>query len=36
VTQRVPVRIAIDQASPRQPIASLSTDVTVFTDGRRR
>lgn len=35
VTQRVPVRIAIDQASPRQLIAGLSTDVTVFTDGRK-
>ena len=35
VTQRVPVRIAIDEASPRQLIAGLSTDVTVFTDGRR-
>ena len=36
VTQRVPVRIAIDEASPRQLIAGLSTDVTVYTDGRRR
>ena len=36
VTQRVPVRIAIDEKSPRQLIAGLSTDVTVFTDGRRR
>jgi membrane fusion protein (multidrug efflux system) len=35
VTQRVPVRIAIDEASPRQLIAGLSTDVTVRTDGRR-
>ncbi len=34
VTQRVPVRIAIDQKSPRELIAGLSTDVTVFTDGR--
>jgi membrane fusion protein (multidrug efflux system) len=36
VTQRVPVRIAIDEKSPRQLIAGLSADVTVFTDGRRR
>jgi len=35
VTQRVPVRIAIDEKSPRQLIAGLSTDVTVFTDGRK-
>ena len=35
VTQRVPVRIAIDERSPRQLIAGLSSDVTVFTDGRR-
>ncbi len=35
VTQRVPVRIAIDQASPRQLIAGLSTKVKVFTDGRK-
>ena len=34
VTQRVPVRIAIVGDSPRQLIAGLSTDVTVFTDGR--
>lgn len=31
VTQRVPVRIAIDEKSPRQLIAGLSTDVTVDT-----
>lgn len=31
VTQRVPVRIAIDEASPRQLIAGLSADVTVMT-----
>lgn len=31
VTQRVPVRIAIDQASPRQLIAGLSTHVTIDT-----
>ena len=36
VTQRVPVRIAIDEQSPRPLIAGLSTDVTVFTDGRER
>ena len=29
VTQRVPVRIAIDEASPRQLIAGLSADATV-------
>ena len=29
VTQRVPVRIAIDEASPRPLIAGLSTEVTV-------
>jgi len=34
VTQRVPVRIAIEGKSPRELIAGLSTDVTVFTDGR--
>ena len=32
VTQRVPVRIAIDERSPRALIAGLSTTVTVFTD----
>jgi membrane fusion protein (multidrug efflux system) len=31
VTQRVPVRIAIDENSPRELIAGLSTEVTVFT-----
>jgi membrane fusion protein (multidrug efflux system) len=36
VTQRVPVRIAIDERSPRPLIAGLSSDVTVFTDGRER
>jgi len=36
VTQRVPVRIVIDQKSPRELIAGLSTDVTVFTDSRER
>lgn len=34
VTQRVPVRIEIDEKSPRQLIAGLSTHVTVYTDGR--
>lgn len=32
VTQRVPVRIALDEDSPRDLIAGLSTEVTVFTD----
>lgn len=36
VTQRVPVRIAIDGTPPRQMIAGLSTEVTVYTDGRKR
>jgi len=36
VTQRVPVRIALDERSPRNLIAGLSADVTVFTDGRER
>ena len=36
VTQRVPVRIAIDEKSPRPLIAGLSAEVTVFTDGRKR
>jgi len=35
VTQRVPVRIAIDEKSPREMIAGLSADVTVFTNGER-
>ncbi len=35
VTQRVPVRIVIDEPSPRQLIAGLSTKVEVFTDGRK-
>jgi membrane fusion protein (multidrug efflux system) len=34
VTQRVPVRIAIEGNSPRQLIAGLSSEVTVFTDNR--
>ena len=36
VTQRVPVRIAIDGKPPREMIAGISSDVTVFTDGRKR
>jgi membrane fusion protein (multidrug efflux system) len=32
VTQRVPVRIALDERSPRPLIAGLSTEVTVFTE----
>lgn len=36
VTQRVPVRIVLDEPSPRTLIAGLSVHVTVFTDGRRR
>jgi membrane fusion protein, multidrug efflux system len=36
VTQRVPVRIALDEASPRRLIAGLSSRVTVFVDGRKR
>jgi membrane fusion protein (multidrug efflux system) len=36
VTQRVPVRITIDERSPRPLIAGLSTHVTVYTDGRKR
>lgn len=35
VTQRVPVRIAIEGKPPRTMIAGLSTEVTVFTDGRK-
>lgn len=35
VTQRVPVRIAIVGTPPRTMIAGLSSEVTVFTDGRR-
>lgn len=31
VTQRVPVRIVLDETSPRQLIAGLSSHVTVFT-----
>jgi membrane fusion protein, multidrug efflux system len=36
VTQRVPVRIALDEPSPRPLISGLSTKVKVFTDGRKR
>ena len=37
VTQRVPVRIALDQASPRPLIAGLSASVSVTVqDGRQR
>jgi membrane fusion protein, multidrug efflux system len=32
VTQRVPVRIALDEKSPRPLLAGLSTHVTVFTE----
>jgi membrane fusion protein (multidrug efflux system) len=35
VTQRVPVRIALDEPSPRPLIAGLSTKVKVFTADRR-
>jgi membrane fusion protein (multidrug efflux system) len=35
VTQRVPVRIALDEASPRRLIAGLSSKVTVHTAERR-
>ena len=33
VTQRVPVRIALDEASPRQLIAGISSYITVYTNG---
>ena len=36
VTQRVPVRIALDEASARPLIAGLSTHVTVFTAAANR
>lgn len=36
VTQRVPVRIAIEGKSPRRLIAGLSSEVTVFTDNRSK
>lgn len=35
VTQRVPVRIVLDEQSPRSLIAGLSVKVKVFTDGRQ-
>ncbi|WP_374529260.1 HlyD family secretion protein [Novosphingobium sp.] len=35
VTQRVPVRIVLDEPCPRPLIAGLSTKVKVFTDGRK-
>jgi membrane fusion protein (multidrug efflux system) len=35
VTQRVPVRIAIEGTPPREMIAGISSDVTVYTDGRK-
>lgn len=35
VTQRVPVRIILDEPSPRPLISGLSTKVTVYTDGRK-
>jgi membrane fusion protein (multidrug efflux system) len=35
VTQRVPVRIAIDSQPDRKLIAGLTTSVTVFTDGKK-
>ena len=34
VTQRVPVRIAIDSNPTRKLIAGLTTSVTVYTDGK--
>jgi len=36
VTQRVPVKIAIDEGSQRVLIAGLSTEVTVYTDRKGR
>jgi membrane fusion protein (multidrug efflux system) len=36
VTQRVPVRIALEGTSPRRLIAGLSSEVTVFTDTSAR
>ncbi len=36
VTQRVPVRIVLDEPCPRPLIAGLSVKVKVFTDGRKR
>jgi membrane fusion protein (multidrug efflux system) len=34
VTQRVPVRVVLDEKSPRDLIAGLSVHVTVYTDGK--
>ena len=36
VTQRVPVKIVLDEPCPRPLIAGLSVKVKVFTDGRKR
>jgi membrane fusion protein (multidrug efflux system) len=36
VTQRVPVRVAIEGRPPREMIAGISSDVTIYTDGRKR
>ena len=36
VTQRVPVRIAIDEQSPRPLLAGLSVHVTVYTRDKER
>jgi len=36
VTQRVPVRIAIDGPSPRRLIAGLSSEVTVYTSNEKQ
>src|SRR5690606_7259378 len=36
VTQRVPVRIAIDEKSPRPLLAGLSAHVTVYTRDKER
>jgi membrane fusion protein (multidrug efflux system) len=33
VTQRIPVRVAIDDKSPRPLLAGLSTKVTIYTSG---
>lgn len=35
VTQRVPVKIVLDEESPRRLIAGLSSDVTVFTHDKQ-
>lgn len=36
ITQRVPVKIALDEKPPRQMIAGLSAQVRIFTDGKGR